>query len=30
MQNVTTASTAATHMQPKQTYKPPPIDNRSY
>jgi hypothetical protein len=25
MQNVTTASTAAAHMQPKQTYKPPPI-----
>jgi hypothetical protein len=25
MQNVTTASTAATHMQPKRTYKPPPI-----
>jgi hypothetical protein len=25
MQNVTIVSTAATHMQPKQTYKPPPI-----
>jgi hypothetical protein len=25
MQNVTTASTAATHMEPKQTYKPTPI-----